>query len=218
MITLSDLTMLLLGFLVCWYVTNKATTPNTTRPVVAKNTVNEKPAVETPAAKILSRGSWQGMQQELREFIAKAGLSDAVSIKLGANEIVVSLKDTVPFGSGKATLRTQALPVLEKVVSLVIAEPNLSVAISGHTDSLKITTAQFPSNWELSTARASRVARYLVERGVHPARIAVQGFADRRPRAPNSDPVNRRANRRVEIRLYHDVPLTSGGFGPVTTR
>jgi chemotaxis protein MotB len=92
------------------------------------------------------------------------------------------------------------------------------VAISGHTDSLNIATVEFPSNWELSAARASRVARYLVERGVHPARIAVQGYADWRPRRPNSDPVSRSANRRVEIRLFHDATAASSSPALEETR
>lgn len=209
MITLTDLTMLLLGFLVCWYVMNKPAAPQAKSAVAAEAIATKTPTVEVPAPDPLSQESWQVMQRDLRDFIAEAGLSDGVTIESGTNEIVLSLKDTVPFTSGKADLREQALPVLEKVVSIVIAQANLSVAISGHTDSLKIATLEFPSNWELSASRASRVARYLVERGVHPARIAVQGYADRRPRRPNSDPVNRSANRRVEIRLFHDATATS---------
>jgi chemotaxis protein MotB len=218
MITLSDLTMLLLGFLVCWYVTNKTPASTATRTVAAKAIAMKKPVIEAPATGELSQESWQVMQRDLREFIAQAGLSDGVTIESGANEIVLSLKDAVPFASGQATLRAQALPVLEKVVTVVIAQPNLSVAISGHTDSLKIATVEFPSNWELSAARASRVARYLVERGVHPARIAVQGYADRRPRRPNSNPVNRSANRRVEIRLFHDAAASTSSAAVEATR
>lgn len=215
-ITLSDLTMLLLGFLVCWYVTNKTPTSAAPSEIEAKAIVT-KNLPDAPASES-SQESWQAMQQDLRDFIAEAGLSDGVTIESGTNEIVLSLKDTVPFTSGKADLREQALPVLEKLVSVVIAQPNLSVAISGHTDSLKIATAEFPSNWELSASRASRVARYLVERGVHPARIAVQGYADRRPRRPNSDPVNRSANRRVEIRLFREIAPATSSLAPEASR
>jgi chemotaxis protein MotB len=78
------------------------------------------------------------------------------------------------------------------------------VAVSGHTDSLRIATAKFPSNWELSTARASVVARYLISKGIYPKRISVQGFADHRPREANSTPTHRRNNRRVEIKLFQE--------------
>ena len=77
----------------------------------------------------------------------------------------------------------------------------MHLGISGHTDDQPISTAEFPSNWELSSARASRVARYLIEKGVHPERIAVHGFADHRPRVPNGNRTGRGANRRVELRL-----------------
>lgn len=101
-------------------------------------------------------------------------------------------------------MRTRALPVLEKIAHVVLANPELSVAVSGHTDNQRIANPAFPSNWELSTARASRVARFLIQRGLRPSRIAVQGYADHRPKKPNSTPTNRRANRRVEIRLFQE--------------
>lgn len=210
MITLSDLTLLLLGFVVCWYVTQQATVGPQTAEVKASAKrmaeLTTKPAVVTSQA----AESWLGIERELKEFLGANGLAGQVSIETNVNEIVLSLRDTVPFASGQAILRDRALPILEKLVSLVIARPSLSVAISGHTDSLRIATPEFPSNWELSAARASRVARYFVERGVHPARIAVQGYADRRPRQPNTTPANRSLNRRVEIRLFHESPATDG--------
>jgi chemotaxis protein MotB len=73
--------------------------------------------------------------------------------------------------------------------------------VNGHTDDRPISTAEFPSNWELSSARASRVARHLIEKGVHPARIEVHGFAYHRPRAANENRLGRGVNRRVEISL-----------------
>jgi flagellar motor protein MotB len=89
--------------------------------------------------------------------------------------------------------------------ALLVIANEVSAAIRDHTDSVRIATPEFPSNWELSSGRASRVACYLVERGVHPNRISVEGYASFRPCRPNSNPRNRSLNRRVEIRLPHDA-------------
>jgi chemotaxis protein MotB len=130
-------------------------------------------------------------------------------VESSQTDVLVSLSDTVPFASGRAELRNQALPILEKVASLALSHPVLFLEISGHTDSVPIATGIFPSNWELSAARASRVARYLIEKGIHPSRIAVQGYADQRPKQPDSNHATRRANRRVELRLYHRAGTVS---------
>jgi len=115
----------------------------------------------------------------------------------------VELLDLLAFASGKAELRSAALPVLEKVATIALNQPTLNLEISGHADNRPIANEVYPSNWELSAARASRVARYLVEKGVHPSRLAVQGYASHKPRRPNSNVGDRMANRRVEIRLYY---------------
>jgi chemotaxis protein MotB len=201
MITMSDLTLLLLGFLVAWYITNRAPAPSRSQAGMATQEGEKAP---DPIGTQLTPETLQALRGEIAKFIGETGLAKHVTIESNATEIVLSLKDTVPFASGKATLRPQVLPILGKIVTVILGQANLSVAISGHTDSLRIATAEFPSNWELSAARASRVARYLIERGVHPSRIFVQGYADYRPRKPNSNPVNRSNNRRVEIRLFHD--------------
>ena len=208
-ITLSDLTLLLLCFLVLWYVNEKRNKaiPPTPPPVVYSQP--KKPDLAQNHIG-LSRDEWTSLRNEIDTHLSQLGLSGDVRTEARPNEILISLEDKVPFDSGKADLRPNVLPVLEKVGAVALRHSMLLLRVNGHTDDVPISTTEFPSNWELSTARASRVARYIIERGVHPSRIAVQGYADHRPRVPNSNPINRSANRRVEIRLYqttdHDPP------------
>jgi len=201
MITLSDLTLLLLGFLVAYYVIDKSrlTTQALTvaNPEMAEETASHRTLVE--------HDEWRGFKEEMERYFAETGLGPDVLIESAPNEIVISLKDSVPFDSGTADLRQRAVPVLEKVVALLLSRPRLLVEVSGHTDSVPIATPNFPSNWELSGARASRVARYLVDSGVEGSRISVRGYTNQKPRAPDSSLDNRRANRRVEIRLFRNT-------------
>ncbi len=205
MITLSDLTLLLLGFAVLWQASAKTIIAPSALAVPAVGVALSKPVV---VANSIPPEVLQDLQGDLSAFVGAAGLARDVTIEATAGEILLSMRDTVPFESGKADLRTRALPVLEKVAHVVLANPQLSVAVSGHTDNRRIANPAFPSNWELSTARAIRVARFLIQRGLRPSRVAVQGYADHRPKKPNSTPTNRRANRRVEIRLIQE-PRTS---------
>jgi chemotaxis protein MotB len=204
MITLSDLTLLLLGFLVVWYATDKRTHPKQQPPAVVESVTKRPLAAVTPLDSGIQSEEWNKFKNEMQSFIIEAGLSKDVSVASTQTDLLVSLSDTIPFASGRAELRNQALPVLEKVAALALSH-SIVLEISGHTDSVPIATEIFPSNWELSAARASRVARYLIEKGIHPSRIAVQGYANQRPKLPDSNLRNRRANRRVEIRLYHDT-------------
>jgi chemotaxis protein MotB len=93
---------------------------------------------------------------------------------------------------------------LKEVAAASVGRPELHIRIDGHTDDRPISTLEFPSNWELSSARASRVARILVERGVSPSRIEVNGYANYRPRTSNNDQLGRGANRRVDISLVRE--------------
>jgi len=204
LITLSDLTLLLLCFLVLWYVNE-----NKKKPVVSPPTVTAKPippdnSVPSLLPALLNPEQWKELRSDIQQFISALNLDRDIVIEGASNEILLSLKDTIPFESGKAELRLAAFPILEKVAAIAHEQTSVNLEISGHTDDRPIATTIFPSNWELSAARASRVGRYLIERGVPPSRIAVQGYANHRPRLPNSEAGNRRGNRRVEIRLYYN--------------
>ena len=202
MITLSDLTILLLGFLVAWYVIDKKDLTLQQPPVGSSPTTQGQKIVDGPNQSSLISDEWKGFREEMQRFVGEIGMEKEVVVESAPHEMVISLKDSVPFDSGKADLRQQAVPVLEKVVTMVSNQPWLSLEVSGHTDNIPISTSKFPSNWELSAARASRVARYVIENGIDPSRISVRGYVNQRPRLPNSRVENRSSNRRVEIRLY----------------
>jgi chemotaxis protein MotB len=119
--------------------------------------------------------------------------------------LVISLHDSGFFDSGSAEVRPEALPTLERIAASL---PTGHLRIEGHTDNIPIHTAQFASNWELSTARASRIARLLLEYGnTSPADLSASGYAEFHPVASNATPEGRLQNRRVDIiLLQHPAP------------
>jgi chemotaxis protein MotB len=205
LITLSDLTLLLLGFLIVWYLLDKDNLNAINLPAASAE-IAQKPKSPSSSDRIhVDPRDWQTMGEEMQRFVAEIGLAKAVVIESTLNETVISLNDTVPFDSENADSREQAILVIQKVVAVVLNHDALSLEVSGHTDNLPISNSKFTSNWELSTSRASRIARYLIANGVDSSRISVRGYANQRPRAPNSTVDSRSADQRVEIRLYRGV-------------
>jgi len=123
----------------------------------------------------------------------------SVTVKVTPDGVVVSLHEIGFFASGSAEVRGDALPV---VVTLAAAIPRGRLRVEGHTDNVPIHTAQFATNWELSTARASAIARLLLENGdLNPAELAAAGYAEYHPVATNATEDGRAENRRVDIIL-----------------
>lgn len=116
-------------------------------------------------------------------------------------ELVLTIPDAVLFKSGEATLLPEALPFLQALAD-VLVELNKQVRVEGHADNVPIRTVQFPSNWELSAARAVMIVRVLSELyGVPSNALSAVGYADARPVADNLTPEHRAKNRRVEIAI-----------------
>jgi chemotaxis protein MotB len=145
-------------------------------------------------------GAIPGVAKEISEYIKEQGLAAVVRMRVEERGLVVSLvTDEVLFNIGRAELRPKAKRILAKVAEVVRDIPN-DIAVEGHTCDLPISTAQFPSNWELSTARATTVVRYLIEEsGLSPRRVSAAGYADSRPLVPNDSEAHRMLNRRVDI-------------------
>ena len=137
-----------------------------------------------------------------RALEALAAGRDAVTVTLRSSDVVLTLGDAIVFPSGSAELLPTANPILHDVQRIASGMPDVGIEVTGHTDDVPIHTAQFPSNLELSLARAARVAREL---GVgDPAlleRTTASGVGPYRPVASNADAAGRERNRRVEIRL-----------------
>jgi chemotaxis protein MotB len=119
-----------------------------------------------------------------------------------ANRIRVDLVDQILFASGDAELSMRGQKILGKVGAVLKDLDDKQILIGGHTDDRPIHNERFPSNWELSAARAVNVARYLTESaGVDPRKVAAAAYSEFHPRSRNNAPKNRARNRRIEILL-----------------
>jgi chemotaxis protein MotB len=138
----------------------------------------------------------------LEAIVAASGRTDAVTVAVRNSDVVLTIGEAIVFPSGSADLLPAAGPILHDLQRLASGMPDVGIEVAGHTDDVPIHTAQFPSNLELSLARAARVARELS--AGDPAlleRTAASGFGPYRPVASNADAAGRERNRRVEIRL-----------------
>jgi chemotaxis protein MotB len=141
-----------------------------------------------------------GRQAIDHAFAANKTLSDRASIKVTERGLVVSLTEAGFFAPADAEIRGDALPLLDSLAE-ALNQSQLPLRIEGHTDSLPISTSRFPSNWELSAARATTVLTRLAAHGIPLSRLSVAGYADGRPVADNATAEGRAQNRRVDLVL-----------------
>ena len=186
------------------------------RSILARSGFTEK---DTPA-----EGNYNGVSVDvLKPLVAYAEAVNktspgGVSVSKDFRGIVITMRsDSMLFDPGKATLKTKVYPLLDTLAETIDQVSN-SIQIEGHTCNLPTGNKSFPSNWELSCARASSVVRYFVERkGIDPRRFTAAGYGSSKPRAPNDSPVNRAKNRRVEIVILH-LPADDFRQGKQTLR
>ncbi|HEX4806294.1 MAG TPA: flagellar motor protein MotB [Conexibacter sp.] len=166
------------------------------------------PAARAALAARREQDELQRLKAQLDAFAAAHGFRAQVSTVVTQRGLVVRLlTDNVLFDSGLAAIKPQGLPLLAEVGTLLGVDRVHPIAVEGHTDDVPISTSRFASNWELSTARASAVVRWLIGRGLPSRRFAAAGYADLHPLASNATAAGRARNRRVEIVLQRIHPL-----------
>ncbi|PCE33727.1 OmpA/MotB family protein [Burkholderia ubonensis] len=140
--------------------------------------------------------AWSALLKSLKE-------QGQVTVVNAAHGVEIGINAKILFNVGDARLLPDASGVLTRIAGVLKTHPATNILVEGHTDSVPISTAKYESNWELSSARAGAVVRYLVERGVEPHRLAAIGRADNLPLVAGDDAAARAMNRRVTILVQY---------------
>jgi len=144
--------------------------------------------------------TYEQLLQNMKSEIAQG----QVTISELKGKLTVNMEAAILFDSGKADVKPDGLEILFKMVETLKGVKDKAIRIEGHTDNVQISGAlmrQFPSNWELSAARAINVAKYLQQQGLDPAILSAAAFAEYKPVADNGSKEGRAKNRRIEITL-----------------
>jgi chemotaxis protein MotB len=146
-----------------------------------------------------TRANLEHVRRDLERRLAIQIASRSVTVRLGSEGLVISLREAGFFNTGSAIPKSEATPTLHQIAES-LRDTIYDVRVEGHTDDTPIHNTQFDSNWELSTARAVRITRIFIEtHAIRPDQLSAEGFAQYRPLADNNSPQGRAENRRVDI-------------------
>jgi chemotaxis protein MotB len=158
--------------------------------------------------------SFQNLKKRIDKLAQEAGLAEKMSTTVTPDGLKIRLiTDGVLFDSGSAVVKDVGRPTLVEIGRIIDREASHPVKVEGHTDDQPIATSQYPSNWQLSGARAAAVVQQLNSAGVSGKRMSLAGYAAQHPVAGNATPAGRAQNRRVEIILtrLHGATPSHGG-------
>ncbi len=144
--------------------------------------------------------TYQDMVEKMKKEISEG----QVTISELKGKLTVNMVDAILFDTGKAEVKQGGLEVLKKVISILKGETEKAIRIEGHTDDVPISgtlAKRFPTNWELSAARAINVTRFLQEQGIDPDVLSAVAYGEYKPISDNETPEGRAMNRRIEIIL-----------------
>jgi len=149
------------------------------------------------------------ISEEMERMAAAEGAADEVGVGLAREGVVVSFSGNLLFRSGRADITPAGKRILAKLAAYLRTKPNY-IRVEGHTDSTPIETPEFPSNWELSSARALAVVHYFIdEEGLPASRFSAAAFADNRPLTGNVTKEERARNRRADVVILDATELSS---------
>lgn len=205
LVSYADMMTLLFGFFV---IISSMSTPNAEKIERLKQATSESMG-----------GTYQkpfeDLSKGIKQVLSEISLDREVAVSQTEDGVTITSKGTLFFDSGAAELRPQAQVLLSHLTSVLAKEAmGFRIYVEGHTDDMPISSKVFPSNWELSSARAGTVVRLLESKGIHGENLRPLGLADKEPILPNRDasgqpiPSNQAENRRIVIRLQRIVGKT----------
>ena len=218
-LTLADMMMLLLCFFVIMLAIAKvdqqaySTVAKSLSRAMGGKQKNRQGSSKELTGSVQSKRDIFSLKQELSRLLQDQ--KSAVTLSLRTDSVAIRLRGNIFFASGSAELTSRARQVLAEVAP-VFREISNPLTIEGHTDDVPIKSSRYPSNWELSAARAASVARFFIARDTSPERIEVVGLADTKPLFPNrtadGQPIveNQASNRRVVILVSEKEKSASG--------
>lgn len=155
---------------------------------------------EQETERLVRQQKMRGMANDIIQVLAPLVQDGSVSVTQSVQGIAIEINASVLFSPGHAQLAESSMQTLRAVAAVVQGHEH-EIHVEGHTDNMPIHTLHFPSNWELSTARASSVVRLFIENGVNPYRLTALGYGENRQVASNETPEGRARNRRVTIMI-----------------
>lgn len=202
LMTFADMATLLLCFFIIMF---SMSSPDTTQFKKVAEALRKEGFYSSA---IPTQDPYENLKTQLSLALGASGYGDFMAVSSKENQIEVELSATSFFDAGSAKFTKDALPMLRAMVSQLeaVKDEDVVIEVEGHTDDTP-PGKEFPSNWELSTARASNVVRYLIAKGFSPYKLKVTGYGSSQPKAPNRDstgtpiPSNQELNRRVVVKL-----------------
>lgn len=207
LVTYADMITLLFAFFVLLFAISSLTKEDLGK---ISSALKERGFVQ---AELAHEDPFEEVTKELELSLGASGFDQYMAVSAKEDEIDIELSSTSFYLPGSAKFTKAAIPMLDAAVPMLkklMEAENTVIQIEGHTDDSPISTTQFPSNWELSTARAANAVRFFIARGLPANRMAAIGYGDTRPKAENKDatgqpiPANQEMNRRVIVKVTRE--------------
>lgn len=207
MTTYSDLVTLLLCFFVMLYAFSNLDVKKFQGIMAyfqgSRGVLDGSNVIEMPDLRDQEEIDLEELKNALEEYASSSNLEEEITVSIDERGLIIRFMDRVLFDPGKAELKPEAREILDTVAEILQRDEfkDKAIKVEGHADTTPVSPKDgFPTNWELSTARATNVLRYLVEqRGIEGERISASGYSYYRPIAPNDTKENKAKNRRVDI-------------------
>lgn len=203
LISYADLITTLMVFFLALYVLQLARYRELESKAFEQRVVKQHVQASAPSAASAADGAREGAKKTLMALLKPLGDSGKIALVDTPQGLEIAINARVLFNSGDARLLPDSFGVLTEVAQVLASHSTGNVLVEGHSDSVPISNARYASNWELSSARAGAVVRFLVEKGIASHRLSAVGRADNDPLVLGSDEAARAANRRVSVLVQY---------------